>query len=132
MTKSIRGGGSCAIARTVDVLKDPWSFLVLREALSGVTRFADFRAALHIATDVLTDRLSVLVDAGVLRKEPYQEAGSRARSAYRLTAAGSELALVIGALQQWGDAHLPVGCGPTVTRHTVDTGEPVEVAFVDR
>jgi DNA-binding HxlR family transcriptional regulator len=131
VTKMIRGGESCAIARTVDLLKDPWGFLILREALSGVTRFADFRAHLSIATDVLTARLNDFVDAGVLRREQYQEPGSRARASYHLTPAGEELKVVIGALQQWGDSHLPVPCGPTIERRDHRTGEPVEVAFVN-
>src|ERR1700710_514096 len=126
MAKVIRGGETCAIARTVDVLKDPWSFLILREALGGVTRFADFRAHLAIATDVLTDRLTSLVDAGVLLREQYQEPGRRTRTSYHLTEAGAELKVVIGALQQWGDAHLPVACGPTIERLDHRTGEPIE------
>ncbi len=131
MERTIRGGRTCAIARTVDVLRDPWSFLILREAFSGTTRFADFRSGLGIATDVLTDRLGALTAAGILRKQLYQEQGSRARAEYHLTPAGAELKTVIGALQQWGDAHLPVDCGPTVARRSAATGEPVEVAFVD-
>jgi DNA-binding HxlR family transcriptional regulator len=130
MAKTIRGGETCAIARTVNVLKDAWTFLILREALSGVTRFADFRTNLGIATDVLTDRLAVLVDAGVLRREQYQDPGHRARPSYHLTEAGGELKMVIAALQQWGDAHLPVSCGPTIERRDRRTGQPVEVAFV--
>lgn len=130
MVKTIRGGETCAIARTVDVLSDPWAFLLLREALQGTTRFADFRAQLGIATDVLTARLNALVEAGVLRRELYQEAGSRARTSYQLTEAGAELKLVIGAIQQWGDAHLPVPIGPTVVRRDRRTGEPIAVAFV--
>lgn len=131
MSRGIRGGETCSIARTVDVLRDPWAFLVLREAFSGVTRFSDFRTQLHIASDVLTDRLNGLVEAGVLAREHYREAGSRAREEYRLTAAGDELKPVLAALQQWGDAHLPAECGPTVLWRHRDTGEPVEVAFVD-
>jgi DNA-binding HxlR family transcriptional regulator len=61
------------------------TFLILREALSGATRFAQFRDALGVAPDVLTDRLSTLVDYGVLAREPYQEPGSRSRFAYQLT-----------------------------------------------
>jgi DNA-binding HxlR family transcriptional regulator len=99
--------------------------------LSGVTRFADFRAQLGIATDILTARLGALVDAGVLRREQYQEPGSRARASYHLTDAGGELKVVIGALQQWGDSHLPVPIGPTMVRRDHRTGEPVEVAFVN-
>jgi len=131
VTKAIRGGETCAIARTVDVLRDPWTFLILREALLGVTRFADFRARLGIATDVLTERLNSLVAAGVLHREEYRDEGSRARTGYRLTPAGAELKTVIGALQQWGDEHLPVACGPTVERKHRRTGAPLEVAFVD-
>jgi DNA-binding HxlR family transcriptional regulator len=131
MAKAIRGGETCAIARTVDVLKDPWSFLILREALSGVTRFADFRAHLAIATDVLTERLKTLVDAGVLQRVQYQEPGRRARTSYRLTRAGAELKVAIGALQQWGDAHLSVPCGPTIERRDHRTGEQIEIAFVN-
>lgn len=131
MTRTIRGGETCAIARTVDALKDPWGFLIVRESLSGVTRFADFRANLAIATDVLTDRLNALVAAGVLRREQYQEPGRRTRTSYHLTEAGAELKIVIGALQQWGDAHLPVECGPTIERRDHRTGEPVEIAFVN-
>jgi DNA-binding HxlR family transcriptional regulator len=131
MATSIRGGETCAIARTVDVLRDPWTFLILREAFAGVTRFADFRSALSIASDVLADRLSALVDAGVLRREQYREAGSRARADYHLTDAGIDLKPVIGALQQWGDEHLPVDVGPTVVRRRTGTDQPLEVAFVD-
>ena len=131
MTKTIRGGESCAIARTVDVLSDPWAFLLLREALGGVTRFADFRAQLGVATDVLTARLNALVEAGVLRRELYQESGSRTRTGYHLTEAGLALKVVIGAIQQWGDDHLPVPIGPTIARRDRRTGEPIEVAFVN-
>lgn len=131
MTKSIRGGDTCAIARTVDVLRDPWAFLILREALAGVTRFADFRDNLGIASDVLTERLTALVAGGVLMREQYQEPGRRARPGYRLTTAGAELKIVLAALQQWGDKHAPVACGPTVERLDRATGHPVEIMFVD-
>lgn len=131
MSTTVRGGESCAIARTVDLLKDPWSFLIVREALAGVTRFADFRTNLAIASDVLTDRLNALAEAGVLRREQYQEPGSRTRTSYHLTDAGADLKVVIGALQQWGDANLPVACGPTIARREHRTGRELEVAFVD-
>lgn len=132
MDRAIRGGESCAIARTVDVLRDPWAFLIIREALSGITRFADFRENLGIATDVLTERLNRLVEAGVLHPEDYKEPGHRTRTSYHLTEAGAELKIVIGALQQWGDAHLPVACGPTIERRDDRTGEPITIGFVNR
>ncbi len=66
----------------------------------------------------------------MLRREQYQEPGRRARASYHLTEAGAQLKVVIGALQQWGDAHLPVACGPTIERRDRRTGDPIEVAFV--
>lgn len=122
---------SCAIARTLGVVGERWSLLILREAFSGITRFADFRRALGIAPDVLTDRLTTLVDHGVMVRVPYQEPGSRSRFEYELTPAGRELLVVLGALQQWGDAHLPWPDGPTVVRRTRTDDRPLHVGFVD-
>ena len=121
---------TCSIARSLEVLGERWTFLILREALSGTSRFADFRAALGVAPDVLSDRLATLVAAGVLEKRPYRKPGSRARDSYHVTPAGSELSVVLGALQQWGDDHRPYEPGPTVVRRTVD-GRPLHVGFVD-
>jgi DNA-binding HxlR family transcriptional regulator len=122
---------NCSIARSLEVLGERWTFLILREALSGATRFAQFREALGIAPDVLTDRLSTLVEYGVLAREPYQEPGRRSRFAYRLTPAGRELLVVLGALQQWGDEHLPRPGGPTIVRQARDTGRPLHVGYID-
>jgi DNA-binding HxlR family transcriptional regulator len=122
---------SCSIARSLGVLGERWTFLILREALWGVTRFAQFRDALGIAPDVLADRLATLVDYGVLTKEPYQEPGSRARFAYQLTPAGRELQVVLASLQQWGDKYLPRPEGPTVVRRTRGTDRQVHVGYID-
>jgi DNA-binding HxlR family transcriptional regulator len=121
----------CSIARSLGVLGGRWTFLILREALSGVTRFADFRSALGIAPDVLTERLGTLVDYGVMTRKPYQESGQRARQEYALTPAGRELLVVLGALQQWGDAHLPWPEGPSILRRVRDSERPVHVGYVD-
>ena len=122
---------NCSIARSLEVLGERWTFLILREAFSGATRFAEFRDALGVAPDVLTDRLSSLVDYGVLAREPYQEPGARSRFAYRLTPAGWDLRVVLGALQQWGDAYLPRPGGPTMAREASNDGRPLRVGFVD-
>jgi DNA-binding HxlR family transcriptional regulator len=121
---------SCSIARSLEVLGERWTFLILREALTGTTRFADFRSTLGVAPDVLSDRLATLVAAGVLEKRPYREPGARARDSYHLTPAGRELTIVLGALQQWGDEHRPYEPGPTVLRRSAD-GRPLRVGFVD-
>jgi DNA-binding HxlR family transcriptional regulator len=122
---------SCSIARSLGVLGERWTFLILREAFSGLTRFAEFRDSLGIAPDVLTDRLATLVRYGVMERVAYQEPGSRSRSAYALTPAGRELSVVLSALQQWGDQHLPWAEGPSILRRVRGSDRPVHVGFID-
>ena len=121
----------CGIARSLGVLGERWTFLIVREALFGSTRFAQFRETLGVAPDVLTSRLNRLVEAGVMERVPYQEPGSRSRTAYELTPAGRDLQVVLGALQLWGDRHIPRPEGPSVERRTREGGRPVHVSFVD-
>jgi DNA-binding HxlR family transcriptional regulator len=122
---------ACSIARSLGVLGERWTFLILREAFFGVTKFAEFRDRLGIAPDVLSDRLSTLVRYGVMEREPYQEPGARPRFAYRLTPAGTELGVVLHALQQWGDKYLPRPEGPSVLRRIRGTDLPVHVGYLD-
>jgi DNA-binding HxlR family transcriptional regulator len=122
---------SCSIARSLEVVGARWTLLIMREALAGRTRFAEFRDILGIAPDVLSERLATLVEYGVMTKKPYQEPGSRARFSYHLTPAGRELLVVVGALAQWGDQHLPRPEGPTIERRSRDDDVPLHVAFVD-
>jgi DNA-binding HxlR family transcriptional regulator len=127
----VAGETRCSIGRALEVVGDRWSLLILREALQGATRFSDFRDRLHVASDVLTQRLGVLVDGGVLDKRAYREAGARPRMAYHLTPAGRDLMVVVGALQQWGDRHCPHPDGPLVRRGSRTNGRSLRVAFVD-
>jgi DNA-binding HxlR family transcriptional regulator len=122
---------ACSIARTLGVVGERWTFLILREAFLGASRFAEFRDRLGVAPDVLSDRLATLVEHGVMEREPYREPGARARSAYRLTPAGRELQVVLSALQQWGDEHLPRPEGPSMLRRVRGTGGPVRVGYLD-
>lgn len=122
---------TCSVTRSLSVLGERWTFLIVRDALEGITRFEGFRDSLGIATDVLADRLNTLVNTGVMTKEAYQEPGRRSRYEYHLTPAGKELHVVIGALQQWGDEHLPHPGGRSIERRARRTGRPVHVAFVD-
>ena len=100
----------CSIARTLGILGDRWTLLIIREAFSGVRRFDDFRRHLEIARNVLTARLQRLVDAGVLVQRQYQD--SPPRSEYRLTEAGRDLHGVLITLMQWGDRWLAGDPGP--------------------
>jgi DNA-binding HxlR family transcriptional regulator len=121
----------CAIERSLGVLGERWTLLILREALGGVRRFARFREILGVAPDVLTDRLHTLVEYGVLEKVAYQEAGARVRSEYALTPAGRELGVLLAALQQWGDEHLPWPEGPSILRRIEGSDRPVRVGYLD-
>jgi len=121
----------CSISRTVDILGPRWNFQIMREALAGITRFADFREMLGVSPDVLSARLSSLVDAGVLERRKYHAPGERARDEYVLTQAGRELDVVISALRDWGDRHAPGEFGPISRRVRRSDGTPVRVAYVD-
>lgn len=121
----------CAIIRSLGVLTDTWSFLVVREALLGARTFAQFRDALGIASDVLTARLTSLVEHGVMEKTPYQEPGQRTREAYDLTPAGRELKTVLVAMQQWGHAHVPQDPELRVVPLTVQGRQRVHAELVD-
>jgi DNA-binding HxlR family transcriptional regulator len=103
---------TCPIARSLDVVGDPWLLLVLRESFKGVTRFEQFRAALGIADNVLSRRLAQMVEAGLLRRSPYH-AGNRVQHEYVLTDAGADLLPVLCALAHWGGRHRPAAGGPT-------------------
>ncbi|ALI27709.1 Transcriptional regulator, HxlR family [Mycolicibacterium fortuitum] len=92
---------ACPIARTMSVLGQRWAILIIREALLGRSRFSEFRQRLGVASDVLSARLSELVEAGILQVVDYQEPGDRTRSRYVLTDAGHELVSVLAALGQW-------------------------------
>ena len=122
---------SCSIENSLGVLGERWTFLILREAFFGASRFAQFRENLGVAPDVLSDRLTTLVEYGVMEREPYQDPGTRVRYAYRLTPAGHELQLVLSALQQWGDEHVPGPDGPSMLRRVRGTDRPVRVGYLD-
>ncbi len=96
----------CPVARSLEVLGDPWALLVLRQALSGARRFEEFRTALGAADNVLSSRLRALVEHGLLRRSPYVD-GSRTRDEYVLTPAGADTLPLLNALALWGDAHRP-------------------------
>jgi DNA-binding HxlR family transcriptional regulator len=120
----------CSIARTLELVGEKWSLLVLREVFSGVRRFDDLRRRTGAPRQVLSARLTTLVEAGVLRRHPYQEPGQRTRYEYRLTRAGMDLYPVLVSLMRWGDRYLdqPTG-GPTLELTHQDCGEPVDVTL---
>lgn len=119
---------SCSVARTLEVLGDRWTVLVLRDVFNGIHRFDELQRHLAVARDVLTRRLATLVKEGVLERVAYQEPGARRRFEYRLTPAGRELRPVFLALIEWGDRHRGDGGGPPLRITHAGCGAPVRIA----
>ena len=107
------GDLECSIARTLDVVGERWSLLILRDAFYGVRRFDDFQHDLGVARNILTDRLNKLVGHGVLEKTPYEE--RPVRYEYRLTDKGRDLLPVLLTMMSWGDRWAGEGAAPPVT-----------------
>jgi len=118
---------NCNIAAALAVVGEKWTFMVLREAFNGIRRFDDMQRRTGAPRQVLSSRLAGLVDEGILRKAPYQEAGQRPRQEYRLTEKGIELFPVIAALLAWGDKYAAAPGGPAVELTHRDCGAPVSL-----
>ena len=91
----------CSVARSLEIVGEWWTLLVVREAFFGTRRFSDFEANLSIAKNVLSDRLAKLVEAGVMERKPVVGRGNP--QDYTLTPMGRDLFPAIIALMQWGD-----------------------------
>ena len=107
----------CTIARSADILGDHWNLLIIRQACLGTRRFDDFQSALGIGRNILTQRLTRLVDEGVLTRVEYQ--ANPARFEYRLTDKGRDAYPILAAMAAWGERWLtgPEGT-PLVLHHT--------------
>jgi len=115
---------ACSIARTLDVVGEPWSPLILRDVWAGIHRFDAIQADLGISRKVLTERLNHLVDQGVLERRPYDR---RPRFEYHLTAKGTELVDVLMVMVGWGDRWLAGADGPPVLYRHRACGETSHV-----
>ncbi|MET9489500.1 helix-turn-helix domain-containing protein [Nocardia sp. NPDC006630] len=105
----------CTVARTVDLIGDWWTPLVLREAFYGAKRFDDFERTLGLSRNVLTQRLTRLVEEDLMEKVPYQTRPPRHE--YHLTPKGRDFFPVIAAMMHWGDTWLSPEAGPPITLH---------------
>jgi DNA-binding HxlR family transcriptional regulator len=110
MLKRTYEGQDCNLARSLEVIGERWSLLIVRSALLGVKRFDGFMGQFPIARNVLTARLARLVELGIMEKVPYQD--KPVRHEYPLTPMGRDLATAVIALMQWGDRNIPVEEGP--------------------
>jgi DNA-binding HxlR family transcriptional regulator len=103
----------CSVAATLEVVGDPWTLLILRDAFAGTRRFEQWQEQLGVARNVLAARLKSLVAHGVLEKHLYSE--HPPRSEYALTAKGRDLYAVLLTMVDWGDRHVYGGQGGPLT-----------------
>lgn len=111
----------CSIARTLEIVGEWWTPLILRDVILGVNRFDDMQRDLGIARNVLTDRLDALVEGGILERQVYQE--RPLRQEYALTEKGRDLAPVLLAMMAWGDRWTAGDEGAPVQLHHESCGE---------
>lgn len=127
MNKKNLSDTPCPIARSINCVGDAWSLLILRDALSGLTRFDQFQKSLGIAPTMLTKRLATLVDEGLLEKHLYSERPPREE--YVLTAAGHDFLPVLIMLGEWGRKYRNEG---GITRLLdAETGHEIRLQIVD-
>lgn len=97
-------GQNCSIARSLEIVGERWTLLIVRDAMNGLRRFEEFQESLGVARNVLTERLDRLVAEGIFERVLYSE--RPARYEYRLTPKGRDLNVALVALMQWGDRHV--------------------------
>ena len=120
----------CSVARTLSVIGDRWTLLILRDCFLRVRRFDDFQSRLGIGRPILADRLQKLVDNFVLTKMAYQQ--NPVRYEYRLTQKGLDLYPVVMAIVHWGDVHMSGKKGRPLLHRHVTCGHHFDPVWHDR
>src|SRR2546423_2147446 len=128
MLKRDYEGQNCSIARTLEIVGERWTLLIVRDAFLGLRRFEQFQESLGIARNILTDRLRRLVDEGILERVRYSERPERFE--YQLTPKGRDLQIALAGLRQWGGKYVSEK-PPRVLRRRSDR-QAVVAAFVPR
>jgi len=121
------GDVHCSVARTLSVIGDRWTMLILRDAFLGVRRFEDFQDDLGTSRHVLAERLGTLVEHGILERRPYQD--RPVRHEYRLTEKGLDLYPVIVSMTGWGDRWMAGEDGPPLRLRHRTCGEVIVPAL---
>jgi DNA-binding HxlR family transcriptional regulator len=121
MQRTQFGEMACSIARTLDVIGEPWSPLILRDVFAGIHRFEQIQQDLGISRKVLTERLKWLVDNEVLERREYS--ARPPRHEYVLTQKGTELCDMLMVMIRWGDRWTAGEAGPPVLYRHHDCGE---------
>ncbi|WP_416975832.1 winged helix-turn-helix transcriptional regulator [Streptomyces sp. 4F14] len=138
-----RDTSNCSIARTLEIVGDKWTILILREIWYGSSRFGDFEHVLGCPRNLLAARLKMLVAEGILATETYKEPGARSRPKYVITPKGVHLVPAVLGLLEWGDRYRADPEGPAVVpRHRecggkvglqirCDRGHPVQAEDIE-
>ncbi|MBP0581091.1 helix-turn-helix transcriptional regulator [Labrys sp. LIt4] len=118
-------GDYCPSARSLDVIGDWWSLLIVRDAFDGLTRFGEFQKSLGIAKNILSERLKTLIARGILKAVPATDGG--AHQEYHLTEMGRDLFPVMVALRKFGEAHLFAPGEPHSRLVERETGQAIQL-----
>ena len=128
LNREYEGQDRCGVAKTLEIVGERWTLLIVRDAFFGLRRFEEFQSSLGIARNVLTDRLNRLVDEGIFDRVRYSERPERFE--YRLTPKGRELTIALTALREWGEQHVLEGPRRVLRRRS--DGKPVTAALVPK
>jgi DNA-binding HxlR family transcriptional regulator len=123
-------GRPSSVSRTLQLIGDRWSFLIIREAFLGARRFDRLQSELNIASNILTDRLARLVATGIFERRKYQSQPDRFE--YRLTDMGKDLYGSLIVMMTWGDRWLSRGGPPIILRHYTCGKDFTPVVICDR
>ena len=121
LREELRDISDCGLPQALEVMGERWSFLILRAAFNGFIHFEEFSSELGIARNILSNRLSRLVEHGVLSREPC--AADKRKIEYRLTPKGVDLLPAMLALRQWGEKHGTVASDLVLV--DAEKGQPV-------
>jgi DNA-binding HxlR family transcriptional regulator len=128
LNRDYEGQEHCGVARSLEIVGERWTLLIVRDAFLGMRRFEEFQEDLRIARNVLTDRLNRLVDEEIFERVLYSERPERYE--YRLTKKGRDLGIALAALRQWGDEYLTEKPARVLRRKS--DKKPVVAAFVPK
>ncbi len=113
---------NCSLAQTLNIIGERWTLLILRDAFFGAKRFSQFERSLGISKNILSARLSTLVDEGIMER---REATTSAHTEYVLTEQGLDLQPVLLAMTHWGDQHRPNPSGDRLVFVERKTNRPI-------
>jgi DNA-binding HxlR family transcriptional regulator len=119
-----------SMARSLEIVGDWWTLLIVRDAFMGVRRFDDFQEHLGIARNILAARIRRLIDFGILERQLYQVRPKRYE--YVLTESGRDLKIVLFAIKQWGDMHIYEGKEHPLSISHKDCGTEISVDILCR